>query len=114
MLQKVKIKQVWRGTQLVRKGTPDEKEVDKVSIKTEQHGDNWLTTLKTRGTEDLAEGQEVELSIEQKGQYYNFSMPSDLEKRVAVLEDIVLPKTGSTTAGPVMAPEEINPDEIPL
>ncbi len=134
MLQKVKITAVYRGKQLVKKGTPDEKEIDKIAIKIEPvvvggisfGGDDktaWLSTFKVNGTEKFVEGMEVELSLEKKGDYYNFSLPSDLEKRVMALEVVVFPASGGTagiagTEGPAIITatpsDDINPEDIPF
>lgn len=114
MLQKVKLTQVYRGKQLVKKGTPDEKEIDKIAIKTEQHGDVWLSSFKTRGTEKFMAGQEVELSVEQNGDFYNFSLPSELEMRVFALEKAVFPSKVVTKTNTGPESEEINPDDIPF
>ena len=110
MIVKVKLEAVYRNKQIVKKGTPDEKEIDKVSIKiaepvTIEEGvsvpiDKWVSTFKTNGTESFEQGQEVKVDITQNGDFFNFSVPdmsgerlTDLEKRVDALEG------GSTTIG---------------
>ena len=124
MLSKVTIKQIWRGKQLVKKGTPDEKEIDKVSIKTNEHGDSWLTTFKVQGTEDLKESMTVSLDIIQKGEYFNFTMPSEvskaLEARFVKLENAVFGGATGVVATQKVIPEEVpseegvNPEDIPF
>lgn len=120
MLQKVKITAVFRGKQIVKKGTPEEKEIDKIAIKTETHGDVWLSSFKTRGTEGFIEGMDVELDITQNGQYYNFNLPSALEKRVMALEAVVFPnavQAPALTVAPVQTPppaDDISPEDIPF
>ncbi len=123
MLKKVKITAVYRGKQLVKKGTPDEKEIDKIAIKIEPvivdgisfGGDEknaWLSTFKVNGTENFVEGTEVELNIEKKGDYFNFSLPTALEKRVLALENKVFP----STAEPVQdkPKDDIDPSDLPF
>lgn len=78
----------------------------KVGIKTQEHGDKWLSTFKTKGTEDWAEGMKVEVNISESGDFLNFnpvlgggstgstgSAPAkaspELEGRVKKLEDAV-------------------------
>lgn len=74
----------------------------KVSIQTKEHGDKWLSTFKTRGTEGWEEGMEVQVNVSEKGDFLNFDPvggsaaayspskgASDLEPRVAALEKAV-------------------------
>lgn len=79
----------------------------KVGIKTEQHGDKWLSTFKTKGTEDWKEGMEVEVNVSEQGDFLNFNPVGGsaggarataspaLEARVKKLEDAVF---GTKTA----------------
>ena len=73
----------------------------KVGIKTVEHGDKWLSTFKTKGTEDWTEGMTVDVEVSEKGDFLNFnpvfkavssststSSPA-LEARVKKLEDAV-------------------------
>ena len=124
MIVKVKLEAVYRNKQIVKKGTPDEKEIDKVSIKiaepvTIEEGvsvpiDKWVSTFKTNGTESFEQGQEVKVDITQNGDFFNFSVPdmsgerlTDLEKRVDALEG------GSTTIG-VQGQGQDAPDDIDI
>lgn len=73
----------------------------KVAIKTEEHGDKWLSSFKVAGTEDWKEGETVEVDIQEKGDFINFTPrtsgsasttaapSSNLEARVAKLEATV-------------------------
>lgn len=66
----------------------------KVAIKTEQHGDKWLSGFANDNDEKLfwKEGQEVEIFVEENGQWLNFKTPGkidSLEARVKALEDKV-------------------------
>ena len=107
MIVEVKLEAVFRGKQVVKKDTPDEKEIDKVGIKIVESvtvdgeavpTDKWLSTLKTEGTEDFAEGQTMKIDIykSKKGDFFNFSVPEvtrkevkELSERVEKLEDAV-------------------------
>lgn len=68
----------------------------KVSILTEQHGEKWLSTFKVKGTESWEEGMEVQVNVQESGDFLNFTPvgvaggatapSSDLVKRVEALE----------------------------
>jgi len=67
-----------------------------ISIQTEEHGDKWLSTFKVTGTTDWEEGQQVEINVQENGDFLNFIPVSkssgtkesnnDIELRVAKLE----------------------------
>lgn len=44
----------------------------KLVIKTEQHGDKWLSSFKLGGTENWAEGDVVRINVQEKGDFLNF------------------------------------------
>lgn len=79
----------------------------KVGIMTEEHGEKWLSTFKTKGTEDWVEGMTVEVEVSEKGGFLNFNpvvkggatanVTPALEARVKKLEDAVF-GTGALTA----------------
>lgn len=122
MIKKVKLETVYRTTQVVKKGTPDEKEIDKVAIKITESviidgvsvpTDKWISTFKTKGTESFEGGQEVTVDITQNGDFFNFSVPdmsgerlTDLEKRVTTLE--------GCTAKNIPSEGTIDPEDIPV
>lgn len=90
---KVIIRKIYRGEQLV-KGINK----PKIAIKTDSHGESWVSSLNVKGTEAWKEGQEVEIDVTpkvtDKGTYYNFNLPGQggnaaLEARVKKLEDAV-------------------------
>lgn len=91
---KVIIRKIYRGQQLVRGENKP-----KIAIKTDVHGESWVSSLNVPGTESWKEGQEVEIDITpkvtDKGTYYNFNLPGQgsktgaLEARVKKLEDAV-------------------------
>lgn len=64
-----------------------------MSIKTEQHGDKWLSGFKGKENEHWRQGDEVDIIFEQKGEYLNFSVPkssggnaAEIERRLSELE----------------------------
>lgn len=73
-----------------------------ISIKTTQHGDKWLSSFKTKGTEDWENGMEVQINVQENGEFMNFSpvggassssasVSSDVLKRIEALEAEVFP-----------------------
>ncbi len=65
----------------------------KLSIQTEEHGEKWLSTFKVSGTTNWDEGQQVEINVQENGDFLNFApvatsqeSHSSLESRVAILE----------------------------
>lgn len=93
-MTKVQLTRVYRGEQETKKGL-----LPKIGIKTTTHGDKWLSSFQVRGTEAWKEGDEVDIEIEEKGQYLNFrqldrggeavSVDKGLEERVKWLENRV-------------------------
>ncbi len=88
----------------------------KVGIKTQEHGDKWLSTFKTKGTEDWTEGMTVQIEVSESGDFLNFnpvggakttaSASPALEARVKKLEDTVF--------GVKTAPADVVVDEETL
>lgn len=108
MQQSVKITKVFRGKQMTKFG-----EMDKVGLKTEQHGDIWVSGMFNpkkgpNGTENWKEGDTVEIYIEEKNGFVNFSLKpkapstgadtSALEARIKKLEDKVFGVTVARTS----------------
>ena len=72
--------------------TKDGRAYTRVSIKTSEHGDKWLSGFGANWNESWQEGETVSINVEQSGQYLNFSKldpVDDLEARVKKLEDKV-------------------------
>lgn len=46
-----------------------------LSIKTNEYGDKWLSGFDGKETSSWKEGDTVEATVEEKGQYLNFSVP---------------------------------------
>ena len=98
MQTELKLTRVFRGKQATKFG-----EMDKVGIKTDKHGDTWVSgmfnpTKGPNGTENWKEGDTVSIYIEEKNGFVNFSLKpkvniggdtSALEARIKKLEDKV-------------------------
>jgi len=103
------------GNELVnRNGKP----YTRMSIKTQQHGDTWLSGFQNRTNENWKQGDEVEIIVTQNGQYTNFETPKtedmlamrvkDLEIRVDRLEE----KLNQGTKAPMTYTEkDLQPDD---
>ena len=46
-----------------------------LGIKCEEYGDKWLSGFDNNATKSWKEGDKVEVIVEQKGEYLNFSLP---------------------------------------
>lgn len=46
-----------------------------LGIKTQEHGEKWLSGFDNAQTKDWKQGDTVEIEVEQKGDYLNFSVP---------------------------------------
>ena len=92
--------------------TRDGRPYERLAVKVAEHGDKWISGFGSRANTFFKEGSEVEINIEQKGEYLNFSMPNvwdaikELQKRVSQLEE------GSLEAGKRLEVPEVQ-DEIP-
>ena len=78
---KVTLCKVFRGEQETKYGMKP-----KMAIKTEQHGDKWLSTFKVQGTEKWNIGDEVEINVTENGQYLNFE-PVNNDNIAVTLQD---------------------------
>lgn len=60
--------------------------VPTVGIQTKEHGDKWLNTFKTQGTEQWYEGQQVDIVVTEKktdkGTYLNFTVEQPIDPRI--------------------------------
>ena len=75
---KVTLTKVYRSTTdkegnalMTKAGKPYER----VSIKTQEHGEKWLSGFGAESNQGWQEGDELELEIEESGQYLNFKNP---------------------------------------
>lgn len=72
--------------------TKDGRDYERVAIKTQAYQDRHITGFGGDWNADWKVGDEVDIKIEQKGEYLNFSRIDrldELEKRVKALEDFV-------------------------
>lgn len=74
MPTQVTIQKVFRGKQMTKFG-----EMDKVGLKTDKHGDTWVSGMFNpkkgpNGTENWKEGDTVDIYIEEKNGFVNFSL----------------------------------------
>ena len=63
------ITRVFRGKKQTKFG-----EKDSIGIKTTKYGDKWLSSFKTQGTEKWAENDTVDIYVEEKNGYLNFTL----------------------------------------
>lgn len=70
------------GNQFIsREGKP----YKKMSIKTEQHGDKYLSGFVNKANQNWKKGDEVEIVVKENGQYLNFEVPK-LGSEVEILK----------------------------
>ena len=91
-MEKLTITKVYR-TDKNKKGEPyltqDGRSYTRLSIQTKEHGQKWLSGFGNDKNSGWKMGDIVEVIVEQKGDFLNFSMPKivdALEERVAKLE----------------------------
>ena len=91
-MEKLTLTQVYR-TDKDKKGallvTKDGRNYTRLGVKAKEHGDKWLSGFGNSKNSGWKEGDQVEVIVEQKGEYLNFSMPKEtdaLEQRVSQLE----------------------------
>lgn len=73
-----------------KKGAP----YTRMSIKTEQHGDKWISGFKNKDNAGWKEGDTVEVNIVENGQYLNFETPKVEDKNNEKLDKILFMLTG--------------------
>ena len=75
---KVKLTGVWHNAKN-KAGQPfiskTGKPYERCSIKTEEHGDKYLSGFGNKTTKEWQVGEEVDLIVEEKGDFLNFSLP---------------------------------------
>ena len=60
--------------------TKDGRPYTRIAIQTNEHGSKWLSGFEGFMTKNWAEGQEVEVDVEVKGDYLNFKVLSETGK----------------------------------
>lgn len=95
-MQKVIITKIYKtdkdkqGNQLKSK---EGKPYTRMSIKTEQYGDKWISGFENKDNSSWKEGDEVEVLIKENGEYLNFETPKKDDKVNDKLE-LILTKLG--------------------
>lgn len=91
-MEKLTITKVYRSNK-DKKGnllkTSDGREYTRLAIKTKEYGDRYVSGFGNDKNSSWNVGDTVEVVIEQKGEYLNFSMPKEkdvLTERIDVLE----------------------------
>lgn len=83
-------------TNIARKSTDKEgnqlknkagKPYTRLSIKTQEHGDKWLSGFSRQDNASWKEGDTVDITVEQKGEYLNFTMPERPQALGFTIED---------------------------
>ena len=59
-----------------------------LSIKTNEHGEKWLSGFGNKDNENWNTGDTVEIEVEQKGEYLNFSTPKGSFQRGGTAPDV--------------------------
>jgi len=72
-----------------------------LGIKTQEHGGRWLSGFGRKDNKDWKAGDKVEIIVEEKGQYLNFSMPdnklpagyqlanNEIQKELTLIKDML-------------------------
>lgn len=63
--------------------TRDGRPYTSLRIKSNEHGDKWLSGFDNPQTQNWKEGDTVEVEVTQKGEYLNFSVPKPQDKAIA-------------------------------
>lgn len=74
--------------------TKDGRNYTRLSIKTSQHGEKYLSGFENAQNKDWQEGDEVEIITKQNGEYLNFDTPKKDDKVIEMLSH-VLTKLGN-------------------
>lgn len=82
---KVTITKIYRGKQQTKFG-----QKDKIAIKTDQHGDKWVTGFDQKAiTQNWNEGDIVDVTVKQNGEYLNLEFPKAGAVDNSKLEEIL-------------------------
>ena len=96
-----------------------------LTITTKEHGSRKLSGFGNKVNETWKVGDVVEIEVEQKGEYLNFSMPratpaaGDLKEVLDILKFKIMPmlveiRDGKPEKGYEYPTADINPDEMPF
>lgn len=68
-----------------KKGAP----YTRMSIKTQEHGEKWLSGFQNADNKEWKEGDTVEIVVKENGEYLNFETPKKEDKVVEVMEKVL-------------------------
>lgn len=68
--------------------TKDGRPYTRISLKTDQHEDKWLSGFENADTKSWKQGDSVEIEVTQNGEYLNFKTPKKGEINDQALKDI--------------------------
>lgn len=96
----------------------------KISIKTAEYPDKWLSGFYSDDMRDWSEGDTKDVIVEQNGDFLNFKLPTKtdgLEERVRILEGqikvlqaFIKGQDEASQMPPEDVPEEIQVEDIPF
>ena len=121
---KVKITKLLHQEIDIKKGPNKGNKVTQVRIWTDKHDDKMLSAFMVKGMEAWKVGDQIEIEVEQKGEYLNFKLPDKakedlkkicdymrkLEKRVLKLEQ----QLGIDEVKQAFGGEEISEENAPF
>ena len=95
---KIKISKLYKSNK-DKQGNPlktkDGRPYTRIAIQTPAYGSKWISGFMGSWNFDWQAGDEVDIDIEESGQYLNFKRPDPikkLEERIVKLEEAVFPK----------------------
>lgn len=122
-MEKVKLTNVFRADK-DKSGNPyttkDGRTYTRVSIKTEKHGDKWLSGFGNQDNINWKAGDEVEIEVKTNGAYLNFETPKktvsgrdiqELRNMIAELQDRVTTLEASKSGRIPLPESELHPDD---
>lgn len=105
MIKKLQITKIYRSDK-DKEGKPlktkDGRPYRKISIKTKEYGDKWITGFESYWNEDWVEGLAVMVDVEQNGDFLNMKKIDPiklLEERVLKLEQMMAQNQGEEEVG---------------
>lgn len=75
--------------------TKDGRPYERISIRTQEHGDKWISGFSAPWNDNWNEGDVINANVETRGDYLNFSKidpMEDFESRLKALEAVVFNK----------------------
>jgi hypothetical protein len=114
----LKIYRSWKDKDNKPLKTSDGREYERVAIQTKEYGSKWISGFGGNWNRNWKEGDNIDIEIEEKGQYLNFKRPDPLkalEERVARIEAELWAKRPQIDEEDVnIASDEITDEQIPF